>query len=198
MKTIERFSTLLGALVPLVFWSTLAVCASRLGDYNHLSNLVSELGAEGSETRWLFASGLLICSALSVCFVAALIKICREARINTLPVLLILSFSVSIAGAAIFPMPLRLHDLFGLPFVLMLLSPPLAMLLWRHRSDLVGLRFFAVVSMLFMLAGTLVFFPTVLEGFFGLKQRFMHAGWSIWFTYLSWSFWTARRRGRLQ
>ncbi len=39
-----------------------------------------------------------------------------------------------------------------------------------------------------MLTGFLVYFPDVLSNSFGLKQRFFHFGWSIWFIYLSFSF----------
>lgn len=37
-----------GIFIPLVFWLTLAVCGELLGGYRHGSDLVSELGAEGT------------------------------------------------------------------------------------------------------------------------------------------------------
>ena len=40
----------LGIVVPLVFAGTLVVCGLRLGHYNHLSRMVSELGAIGNAT----------------------------------------------------------------------------------------------------------------------------------------------------
>lgn len=186
-----------GIFIPPVFWLTLAVCGELLGGYRHGSDLVSELGAEGTATRWLFASGLLACSALSVAFVAGLLLECRKAALGVLPVLLILSFTITIAGAAIFPMPQPMHGRFGAPFALMMLSPPLALVSWRRDGHaLPGLRGFAVASFALMAAGALVFVPDVLGQYPGLKQRFMHAGWSVWFTYLGAAFSGIMRSGR--
>lgn len=185
MKSSAQKYALWGMFIPVVFWLTLAVCGELLGEYSHLYYLVSELGATGTETRGLFAFGLLVCSALSLVFVVGLFRACRNAGLSVLPVLLILSFTFSIAGAAIFPMPQPLHGQFSRPFALVLLSPLLAMVMWRRSPVVKGLWAFSIVSMLFMLAGALVFVPSVLEEYFGLKQRFMHAGWSIWFAYLS-------------
>ena len=68
LNALRRGAVLAGLLVPLVFWGTLALCGAMLGDYSHLSNLVSELGATGTETRVVFAAGLLVCSLLSLVF----------------------------------------------------------------------------------------------------------------------------------
>jgi len=39
-----------------------------------------------------------------------------------------------------------------------------------------------------MTLGFLAFMPDVLSNYPGLKQRFFHIGWSLWFFYLSYSF----------
>ncbi len=173
-----------GYFVPLVFWSTLALCGSKHENYNHLSNIVSELGAAGSKTRVLFAIGLLLCSALSIVFVVGLIQELRELQMSIIPALLILTFSFSIAGAAIFPLPHRLHGLLGSPSIALFLSPGLASILWKQGSSPIGMFPISILSMLTMLLGLLVFFPRVLSKYIGLKQRFFHIGWSLWFVYL--------------
>lgn len=177
-----------GVAVPVVFWAALALCALQLGDYSHWSNLVSELGAAGTETRVLFATGLLLCALLSVAFAVGLIIECRRRRITPIPALVIFLYSFSIAGAAIFPMPHRLHGLLGSPAILVLLSPVLAAVLWRKGVKLRSLAPVAIISFVVMALGFLVFVPSVLAEYVGFKQRLFHAGWSIWFGYLSLGF----------
>lgn len=185
LKHVQKQLLYAGMYAPIVFWGTLALCGIRLGEYRHLSRLVSELGAVGTSTQVLFTAGLLLCSALSLAFVIGIHRECRSARISTVPALVILTFTVSIAGAGIYPMPHRLHGVLGSPSVLLLLSPVLAVLLWRRASFLAGLRLFSALSFLVMSLGFLAFVPGILEEYPGLKQRFFHAGWSIWFVYLS-------------
>lgn len=177
-----------GALIPVVFWGTLATCAAQFEDYSHLADLVSELGAAGTSTRGLFASGLLVCSLLSIAFTAGIRRECRRRRIDPGPAYVILAYSFSIAGAAIFPMPHPLHGILGMPAILLLLSPLSAAVLWRGLARPKGLTPFAAVSFAVMALGFLVFAPDVLAGCQGLKQRFFHAGWSIWFGYLGLGF----------
>jgi hypothetical protein len=38
-----------------------------------------------------------------------------------------------------------------------------------------------------MSLGFLAFWPDILSNYLGLKQRFFHIGWSVWFIYLSYS-----------
>ena len=178
----------LGGVIPLVFAATLVVCGLRLGNYDHLSRQVSELGAIGTPTRFLFGFGLVVCSILSVLFVVGLCRACRRHDISAIPVAPILAFSVSIGGAGLFPLPLRLHMLAGMPSVLLVLSPLLALVLWRNARRLPGMTWPSLLSFLIMSLGFLAFFPSVLSAYPGLKQRFFHAGWSIWFAYLTYRF----------
>jgi hypothetical membrane protein len=178
----------LGGAIPLVFASTLVVCGLRLGHYNHLSRLVSELGAIGTTTQFIFSFGLVLCSLLSVFFVVGLYRDCKALEISPLPAAMILSFSISIVGAGLFPLPLKMHLISGMPSVLLILSPLLGLLLWRNARNLAGLWQMSSVSLLVMSLGFLAFLPGVWSAYPGLKQRFFHAGWSIWFAYLSYRF----------
>lgn len=180
--------TIAGMLVPITFWLTLALCGSKHNNYSHLSNMVSELGATGTKTKKQFAIGLILSSVFSLIFIIGLIQECRVLQLNTIPVFLILTFTVSIAGAAIYPLPHRLHGILGSPSMGLFLSPGLACILWRQEPSLRGLLPISILSLLTMLLGILVLFPHVLSKYTGLKQRFFHIGWSIWFVYLSIAF----------
>ena len=178
----------LGAGIPPVFFLTTVVCGLLLGDYNHLTRMVSELGAIGTRTRVLFSAGLLVCAILSLLFVVGLRRACRAIGISDIPTLIILAYSVSIAGAGLFPLPLRLHLVLGMPSVLLILSPVMSLLLWRKARGLPHIVAMSLVALGLMSLGFLAFAPGVLSGYPGLKQRFFHVGWSVWFLCLSWSF----------
>lgn len=174
-----------GGVVPATFWGTLAVCSFMMGDYDSLTRLVSELGAIGTRTQYIFTAGLLASAILSVLLVVGLCQECKRREISTVPALIILSFSLSISGAAIFPLPSRMHLIMGLPSVLLVLSPLTALLLWRADKQLSRLRVLALVSLAIMELGFTAFMPGVLGSMPGLKQRFFHLGWSLWFIGLS-------------
>jgi len=177
----------LGRLIPIVFFGTTFMAGLMQGNYNHLSRMVSELGTIGTSSQYLFMAGLLVCSALSVLFVVGLYRACKAANLNVLPVILILAFSTSIAGAALFPLPLPLHAVLGSPSILLILSPVLSLLLWRKKGPRHVVSM-SLVSFVVMALGFLAFMPNVLAEYMGLKQRFFHVGWSVWFGYLSCGF----------
>ncbi len=177
-----------GIIIPFAFWLTLFVCGFILGSYNHLTRMVSELGASGTSSQIVFTSGLILCSILSLFFVLGLYKTCRVFNLSTIPVILILTYSVSIAGAAIFPLPLRLHEIMGMPSILLIFSPLLSLLLWKGKGLSAMNKKIAILSFLIMILGFSVYLPDLLGNYIGLKQRFFHIGWSVWFIYLSYSF----------
>jgi len=174
--------------VPLAFWGTTLACGWIQGDYNHLSRMVSELGSIGTRSQWEFTAGLVTCAFLSAAFLAGLLRGCAVLGLSTIPVWLICSFTVSIAGAGTFPLPSPLHLYFGMPSVLLFLSPLTAVLLWPARRAPAHSMGFGLLALGIMCLGFLAFFPEVLPGWTGLKQRFFHAGWSLWFIHLSLGF----------
>ncbi len=186
MKT--KYLLYFGNSIPVVFFVTTLVCGFIMGDYNHLSGMISELGAIGTPSQLMFSAGLLLCSVLSLFFVIGLYRTCKSTGINVIPVLIILFFSISIAGAAIFPLPLRLHLIMGMPSILLILSPLMSLILWSEIKQLSNIKLMSIFSLFVMSLGFLVFFPDLLSNYPGLKQRFFHVGWSIWFCYLSFSF----------
>ena len=178
----------LGRWIPLVFLTTTVICGFMLGNYNHLSRMVSDLGAIGTPSRFYFSAGLLACSVMSALFIVGLCRVCAALRISRLPALLLLAYTISIAGAGVFPLPLRMHLLMGMPSVLLILSPLLSLALWRGRSRLPGIEGASMACLVVMALGFLAFLRGVLPDLVGLKQRFFHLGWCMWFLYLSYRF----------
>ena len=186
MKT--KFMLSLGSIIPVVFFATTIICGFIMGGYNHFTRMVSELGAIGTPSQYVFSTGLISCSALSVLFVIGLFRTCKEAGLSVIPAIIILSYSISIAGAGIFPLPLRLHLIMGLPSTILFLSPLMSLFLWSREKDLPNIITMSAVGLFIMSLGFLAFMPELLSNYLGLKQRLFHIGWSVWFIYLSYAF----------
>jgi hypothetical membrane protein len=186
MKT--KYLLFAGSGIPIVFFATTIICGLVMGGYSHIFRMVSELGAIGSRSHYIFSFGLILCSVLSVAFVMGLCRVCRQIGISVIPAIIILSFSVSIAGAAIFPLPLRMHLIMGMPSVLLVLSPLMSLLLWRGTDRPFHSALMPLLSSMVMSLGFLAFIPGLWGDYPGLKQRFFHIGWSIWFFLLSYRF----------
>ncbi|MEN8125749.1 MAG: DUF998 domain-containing protein [Bacteroidota bacterium] len=174
----------LGFVIPLIFWSTIIICGLMTENYNHLTNLVSELGAIGTKTQYIFTSGLVLSSILSILFIIGLYKISKEIGLRSIPILFILTFSFSIFGAAIFPLPLNLHAILGSPSMLLPMSPLLTLILWKE-DKIPNIKIASGIILIIMLLGFLTLAPNIMDNYFGLKQRFFHIGWTLWFIYLS-------------
>ena len=169
----------MGIVSPLLFWTTTLLCGFVLEHYNHFRGLVSELGTLGTKTQHLFSAGLVLSAAVNLLFVAGMYDFAKRHNLHLLPVLLLLFYSF-LAGPALVPMPLPLHGIVGMPFVLLMLAPPLALILWRKQENALKIRTAALISCLFMLLSFLIFFPDIFPAFMGLKQRLLYAGWTMW------------------
>jgi len=182
-----KYALYMGLLSPIVFWATTVVCGFLIEDYNHFTWLVSELGALGTRTQYLFTTGLVLSSVLNVFFVIGAYKLSKRKEISTIPILFLLFYSF-LAGPAIFPMPLRLHGIVGIPFPLIMITPVVGLIAWRRKEYVLKIRVVATISLLIMMLGFFIYFPNILEGYFGLKQRFLYVGWTLWSAYSSYRF----------
>lgn len=152
-----------------------------------MTRLVSELGTLGSSTQHMFTVGLVLCSLFSVSFIKGLYLSAIKLRISVIPILLLSTYSFSILGAALFPFPLKLHEILGMPAVALFLSPLTSLVLWKPK-DIPHVKLLSALALGIMLLGFLVYVPNIMSELFGLKQRFFHLGWTIWFIYLSTAF----------
>ncbi len=176
-----------GFFTPVIFWTTTLICGMLLPNYNHATRLVSELGKLGTSTQYLFTAGLIICSLLSVAFIVGLYATAKANKLSVIPILFLTTYSFSIFGAALFPFPLKLHEILGMPAILLFLSPLTSLFLWR-KIDIPNIKLWSLLILLLMLLGFLVYVPQVMDNLFGIKQRFFHVGWTFWFIYLSKTF----------
>lgn len=184
-KALRTISLLyLGIFTPLLFWSMLITGGFIHGNYNHLHNVVSELGAIGTGSEIFMSTGEVLISILIVFSVIGYYKACRQTGLHMIPVLTILGLSISMFWAAIFPMHHELHGTLGPVPLLLNVGALLAIVLWKGEQLLL-LRLVSLLSFIFMSLIILRVIPSLRGNWEGLIQRFFYLGWSIWSIALS-------------
>lgn len=173
-----------GFLIPITFWITTLICGFLLPGYDHATRMVSELGEIGIKTQHIFTFGLVLTSIFSMLFNIGLFRICKKIDLNVIPILILWTFSFSILGAGIFSFPQRLHGLLGSPSIILFLSPLTAWIFWKGNL-ISNIKFISFLTFIIMSLGFLIFVPNLLTDYFGIKQRFFHFGWTVWFLYLT-------------
>ncbi len=187
-KTFSSISLLnLGIITPLLFWLMTITGGFIHGNYNHLHNVVSELGALGTKSEVFMSTSEILVAILSLFAVFGYVKACRQMSLNVIPVITLLSVSVSMFWAAIFPMHHVLHGTLGPIPLILNLGVLLSIFVWRGKQVQV-LRWISFVSFLCMLLIILRFIPNLRNNFEGLLQRTFYLGWTIWSIALSVTF----------
>src|SRR5215210_4715346 len=97
-----RILLLSGLLIPIIFWSSTIIAALLHGNYNHFRNTVSELGAIGSHSEQFMTISTWICTILSVLFIVGLLAVCHQFKLNKIPLIGILGFTIMFGWAATF------------------------------------------------------------------------------------------------
>lgn len=184
----NSFSTIsllwLGIITPLLFWLATIAGGYIHGKYNHLHDVVSELGAIGTRSEIFMSTAELLIAILSVFSVIGFFKACRQNGLNVIPVITILILSISMIWAAIFPMHHELHGTLGPIPLILNIGVLLSVFLWREKKFR-NLRLVSLVSFLLMSLIILRFIPNLRGNWEGLIQRLFYLGWSVWSVALS-------------
>jgi hypothetical membrane protein len=174
-----------GILIPIVFWFSTILCGFIHGHYNHLGGTISELGAIGSPSEPLMATLTMFGAILSLFFIMGVYGACKQLGLNITPVFTLPAFTFMMGWAAMFHSGNHLHSASGPVFLLLYLGALLVAILWRGKKELVSVRLSSLLGLALMLLVFLRFIPAVQNTYPGLIQRFVHLGWSVWFTGLS-------------
>jgi hypothetical protein len=173
-----------GIISPLLFWIVTITGGFIHGNYNHLHNVVSELGAIGTKSEIFMSATELLVAVLSVLSVIGFYKACKQTGANVIPVLTILSLSISMFWAATFPMHHELHSALGPVPLILNLGVLLAIILWR-RKNFFSIRIISVISFILMMLILLRIVPALRGNYEGLIQRFFYFAWTVWSIALS-------------
>ncbi len=187
LTTIMNIKMLLytGIIIPIVFWISTLLCGFIHGNYNHLSDTISELGATGTRSEPLMATLTMFSAILSMFFIMGVYGACKQLGLNLLPVFTLPAFTFMMGWAAMYHAGNHLHSASGPVFLLFYVGTLLVVILWRGRRELVSVRLTTVISLALMMLIFLRFVPAFQNTYPGLIQRFVHLGWSVWFIGLS-------------
>ncbi|MDR6945253.1 DUF998 domain-containing protein [Mucilaginibacter pocheonensis] len=174
-----------GTIIPVIFWLSTIICGFVHGGYNHLSRTISELGAMGTRSEPLMATLTMFGALLSIFFIIGVYRACKQLNISVVPVFTLPAFTVMMGWAAMFHSGNKWHATAGPVFLLLYVGAFLVVVLWRGRKELMLIRLLSLVSLALMLLIFLRFMPGIENNYPGLIQRFVHLGWSVWFTALS-------------
>lgn len=188
LKT-TRLLLFTGLLIPIIFWISTIIAGILHGNYNHIRDTISELGAIGTKSEDFMTISTWICSLLSIPFFIGLLNVCQHFRLNKLPLLGILGFLIMFGWAATYHSGNPMHSKSGPIFLVLLIGPLFSAFLWKTK-ELKKLRKLSLLIFFIMLLILLRAIPSeeLRSNYTGLIQRFVHFGWSVWFVSLSLTF----------
>lgn len=190
MKKIKKEKLLLlcGISAWFVYLLNIIICSSLTPGYNHLSNLVSDLGRVENSYSGLFGVFFLLFAILyltsSLGFYFSIYRITEKKVISVIIFLSTVLFSVSLIFTAIFPLPDIRHSGYGLG------------LFYDLTPLLIAIAFFKIPSARKLFFHQLIFFVLIMimrslnfgmfglinESNIGLIQRLYVSVLIIWFT----------------
>ena len=169
-----------GTITALIFWVSTIIAGYLHGNYNHLTDTISELGALATNSKTFMAYALWLGTATGILFAVGAYRACRELGLNIIPVLPIIAVPFSFAWVAIFPSGTNLHPYGGNGMLLLYITIPLSLLVWRGQK-LLTMRLWSFISAILLFLLFLRLVPPFRGQYEGLTQRFAHLGWSVWF-----------------
>jgi len=127
-----------------------------------------------------------LCTILSIPFTIGLLSVCRHFKLNKMPIVGIIGFSIMFAWVGMYHSGNPMHGKSGPILLFLLIGPLQSFVLWKS-DELKKLRMLSLLSFIIMLFILLRAIPseTIRSNFTGLIQRFVYFAWSIWFVSLS-------------
>jgi hypothetical membrane protein len=178
----------LGYASALLFWIITFLGGFIHGNYNHLKNVISDLGAIETKSEIFTSASLILLSVLCILFSIGFYRASRIFKISIIPAILSFSMPISVIWAAIFPLGNEFHSSTSpLPF-LIILGSLLSFLLWKKTREFSELRLLSIISFFVMLLISLRFIKPFGYQYEGLIQRFFYLGWTIWTLIISYYF----------
>ena len=174
----------LGIISPVFFWLATISGGFIHGNYNHLHNVVSELGAIGTRSEIFMSAAEIFLGVLSIFSVIGFYKACNQNGINTIPALTILTLSISMFWAAFFPMHHVLHSALGPIPLILFAGVLLSVFLWKGKQFF-SMRIISLISFVLMMLLLLRVIPDLRNNYEGMLQRFFYSGWTLWSISLS-------------
>ena len=169
-----------GYIAPVFFWLLTFLSGAIHGNYNHIKNVISELGAIGTKSEIITSVSAIFLSIFCVLYSIGFCKLSRRMKLSVIPAILSFIMPVTFLWIAIFPLGNELHNSTGPLPLGMILGSLLSYFLWRKDKELSKLNVLSLVSFFIMLLLLTRFIKPFGQQYEGLTQRFFYFGWSVW------------------
>jgi CubicO group peptidase (beta-lactamase class C family) len=182
----------LGYIISTLFWLGFFISGLLYGSYNYIKDGVTILDSFYSSSGTFMSSVQFIIALLLILFLYSLYKSCKKIKLNFLPILSIIIIIISMVGSSLFPFPNSLNPIFINVILITIFGPLLASILWKNKN-LKTLRLMSVISLILMITSTVLLIsrpsiPVFVSNYFGLIQRLLYFGLTLWLFSLSFYF----------
>ena len=179
----------LGYIIAILFWIGAFISGHLYGNYSPIKDAVTILDSFYSGSGTFMSSILLIAALLFLPYIWSLYKTSQQLNIHMLPLLPLFFIPVSFIGSSLFSYPNELYTIFINIILFIMLGPLLAIFMWRKR-ELSKLKWFSLACLMIMIFSiALVFsrpsFPEFIHSYWGIIQRGLYLGWTLWLYFLS-------------
>ena len=178
-----------GLTSAILFWVGSIIAGFLYGNHDPIKDELTQLDAFYSRSGTFMAGVQLIVAMLMAPFLIELYKSCKRLEVRFLPILSLVFVLVSLLGASLFPFPNVHYALFSNVILLTAVGPLLAVFVWRG-ARLSKLRGLSAICLLLMVISTGFVFsratiPEFVHTYWGMIQRLLYAGWTMWLAVLS-------------
>lgn len=178
-----------GLVAAVLFWVGQSIAGFQYSNYSYIKDDITSLDAFYSPSGTLMSTVQLLIAMLMLPFIGMLYNFGKRLNLHALPLLPLVCIPVSLAGSSLFPYPHALYALFTNLIILAGLSPPLAVFLWRGEQQS-RIRWIAVICIFLMILSIGFIFsrpliPEFVHTYWGVIQRLLYAGWTLWLASLS-------------
>ena len=198
----ESSILLAGQYIAGFYWIGLLIAGYLYGDYHHVSDDITLLDSFYSGSGTLISGIKLVVALFIIPFTWELYKNGKRLKINVLPILPLVFIALSMLGTTLFPSPNALYEVFANILVLSTLGPLLTVFIWRDE-ELSRIRWLSALSLFLMVVALGLIFsrtsiPAFVHAYWGLIQRTLLLGWTLWFVFLSLFFGSSLRAPNIE
>lgn len=178
----HRFLLVFGPIAAATFFVSMFVLGAMVKDYSHVSQTVSEIGMRGSPVELPFKIAMLAVTMSILIFAFGIYLLSKANHLSSLPAWFVAAYGLSDLGIDLFPLPHRLHNVFGILSIVCVYAPLVLAVAWQGSNRAAGLISISWIAfVLINLAILLNLDPDLLpEKYYGLVQRSFFVAFYGW------------------
>jgi len=173
-----------GYLFVGLLWIGVFVAGYLQTNYDHIRDTLGSLEEFYSASGSFMGGVNFTLSGLSIVLFISLYRIGKKEKISIIPLLPLFCLTISLVGSSLFPHPHSLYVLFANLIIFTGLGPLLALFFWRGK-ELKQMRLISLISLILMISSFMILLsrssnPQFVAEYFGLIQRLLYVGISLW------------------